>query len=67
MTDDEPLCPTCNGSGEGMYDGSRCSSCRGTGVESDGEDWYENQCAKADYENDLAREREADREWENRK
>lgn len=25
------LCTTCNGSGEGMYEGSRCSSCGGGG------------------------------------
>lgn len=25
------LCSNCNGSGEGMYDGSRCSSCGGKG------------------------------------
>jgi DnaJ-class molecular chaperone len=30
--DSEPgYCPNCSGSGEGMYDGSRCSSCKGTG------------------------------------
>ena len=26
-------CPECAGSGEGMYDGSRCMSCRGSGTE----------------------------------
>lgn len=25
------VCPTCNGSGEGMYDGTICSSCKGGG------------------------------------
>ena len=25
------ICPACNGSGEGRYDGSTCSNCRGTG------------------------------------
>lgn len=25
------ICSDCNGSGEGMYDGSRCSTCRGSG------------------------------------
>ena len=30
--EDEP-CGHCNGSGEGMYDGSTCSWCKGTGVE----------------------------------
>lgn len=30
--EDEPeICPRCNGSGEGMYDGSRCGYCKGTG------------------------------------
>ena len=27
----EPLCLTCNGSGEGMVDGSRCLACKGGG------------------------------------
>lgn len=27
-----PLCTLCNGSGEGMWDGSTCSSCKGSGV-----------------------------------
>jgi RecJ-like exonuclease len=31
--DEEHICPTCNGSGEGMYDGSRCYKCKGTGDE----------------------------------
>lgn len=26
-------CSTCNGSGEGMYDGSRCITCKGSGLE----------------------------------
>ena len=30
--DESPLCSACNGSGEGMYDGTRCSSCGGSGV-----------------------------------
>lgn len=31
-TEDEPdICPTCNGSGEGTYDGSTCPSCKGQG------------------------------------
>ena len=29
--DEEHICPACNGSGEGMYDGSSCSRCGGTG------------------------------------
>ena len=31
--EDEGYCGSCNGSGEGMYDGSVCSSCAGTGVD----------------------------------
>jgi hypothetical protein len=30
--DEEGYCLNCSGSGEGMYDGSRCSSCKGSGV-----------------------------------
>jgi hypothetical protein len=34
--EDEPnisadICPACNGSGEGQYDGTKCSSCGGRG------------------------------------
>lgn len=30
--DYEPgICPACNGSGEGQYDGTRCSTCKGKG------------------------------------
>src|SRR5271157_1388221 len=28
----EQLCSSCNGTGEGQYDGSRCYSCKGWGV-----------------------------------
>ena len=31
----EGLCGHCNGSGEGIYDGSHCSICRGSGVSYD--------------------------------
>ncbi len=31
--DEHPTCGACNGSGEGMYDGSRCHSCHGRGTE----------------------------------
>jgi DnaJ-class molecular chaperone len=63
---DEELCRTCNGSGEGLHDGSRCSSCKGAGTESSADDAYEAECAKADWLNDQARERDADREYEER-
>ena len=36
--DDESICPGCNGSGEGQYDGTTCSSCGGSGVCYSGED-----------------------------
>ena len=29
--DEDGICPTCNGSGEGMHDGTTCSSCGGSG------------------------------------
>ena len=31
IEDADNYCNTCNGSGEGMWDGSRCSSCKGLG------------------------------------
>lgn len=37
MADDQPddyepgICPHCNGSGEGQYDGTTCRFCKGTG------------------------------------
>lgn len=30
--DGERLCSSCNGTGEGQYDGSRCYACKGWGV-----------------------------------
>jgi DnaJ-class molecular chaperone len=30
--DSENICAACNGSGEGQYDGTRCSHCKGKGV-----------------------------------
>ena len=35
---DNNTCVACNGSGEGQYDGTRCSSCGGSGVDHDGQD-----------------------------
>ena len=29
---DDEICQACSGSGEGMYDGTTCSSCKGSGV-----------------------------------
>ena len=31
--DEAAICIACNGSGEGQYDGTRCRSCGGSGVE----------------------------------
>lgn len=30
--DEDVECGSCNGSGEGQYDGTRCMTCRGSGV-----------------------------------
>lgn len=36
--DNESICPGCNGSGEGQYDGTTCSTCGGSGVVYEGDD-----------------------------
>jgi hypothetical protein len=36
--DYECICGHCNGSGEGMYDGTTCSACGGSGIERDDDD-----------------------------
>jgi hypothetical protein len=43
MEDDEIICGTCNGSGEGSSDCSTCTSCGGSGVDScgGGDDFHE--------------------------
>ena len=41
--DDDYICPDCNGSGEGMWDGSNCRTCKGTGG-------YPKQYRDDDYE-----------------
>ncbi len=46
-TDEPSYCNQCSGTGEGMHDGSRCSSCRGTGIEQDHE-------AREEYEMERA-------------
>lgn len=53
---DEEFCSHCNGSGEGMTDGSRCGYCQGSGVECDHDAAYDAACERADYLNDLAKE-----------
>lgn len=39
--DEDDTCPTCNGCGEGMYDGTSCSTCKGKGVIKRTEEWSE--------------------------
>ena len=52
--DDEPgYCPNCAGSGEGMYDGSRCSKCHGSGVERNDDDREDYESSRADERNDA--------------
>ena len=60
MTDDDSddLCPSCNGSGEGMHDGSSCGSCNGRGVARDADEEYERECERADRYYDMIKERE---------
>ena len=36
--EEKPICGHCAGSGEGQYDGTRCTYCKGTGEERTGED-----------------------------
>ena len=33
MDDEDALCYSCNGSGQGRYDGTTCWCCRGSGIE----------------------------------
>ena len=49
MTQDDEIeeqddcCPTCDGTGEGMYDGTSCRSCGGSGSTraKPDDDWYD--------------------------
>jgi DnaJ-class molecular chaperone len=46
--DSDYLCGNCNGSGEGMYDGSICGYCKGSGVRKpQDDDW---KTAQEEYE-----------------
>lgn len=51
--EDPPICSYCNGSGEGMYDGSICGHCKGSGVERNREDEEDAACSRADALNDA--------------
>ena len=61
--DDEEggYCPQCSGSGEGMYDGSRCLACGGSGEVSSGPNREDYEAEKAEYLNDLANDERYDR------
>ena len=50
--EEEEICCHCNGSGEGLYDGSRCGHCKGTGVEFDNEGYEDYLAERADQRND---------------
>ena len=39
--DEDDTCPQCNGCGEGQYDGTSCSTCRGTGIIRPKTEWDE--------------------------
>lgn len=69
--DDEPtICGCCNGSGEGMYDGSTCGACRGSGEVRDLEAEREREADRADFlrdqMNDLDLERAPDYSYDSR-
>ena len=51
--EEDLLCGACAGSGEGMYDGSTCYSCRGTGTVAPERD----DDGREDYEYDRWKER----------
>lgn len=56
--DENDICPTCNGSGEGMADGLRCSDCKGSGSthsKSNHRDEPEGGFYEPDHEEDAAR------------
>ena len=49
-SDDPESCATCSGSGEGMYDGTRCPACGGKGVIVERD--YEDEIDRLEYEED---------------
>lgn len=48
----DDLCGYCDGSGEGMYDGSACSACHGSGIEGERERRIERLAMIADARRD---------------
>ncbi len=55
------ICTGCSGSGEGMYDGTRCIYCKGSGEVSTEED-DEPEDSREDYEYERYRQRKEDNE-----
>ena len=49
---DDNLCQSCNGTGEGQVDGSTCYTCKGSGVARDYKEEEEAKAEAADYWND---------------
>ena len=47
------ICQSCNGTGEGQVDGSRCYTCKGWGVSYDREEEESTKAEAADYWNDA--------------
>jgi len=54
--DERCLCSHCNGSGEGMYDGSSCRVCHGSGEVRDLEAERDREDERADYLRDQAKD-----------
>ena len=46
--EEPPMCTDCSGTGEGQYDGARCSTCNGTGdtIDYEWERWVEIEIAE---------------------
>lgn len=51
------ICGACAGSGEGMYDGTRCASCGGSGVPRDYDEEERREAAREDYDDARREER----------
>lgn len=52
----ESVCVQCNGSGEGMHDGSTCSACGGEGLDLDIDRMEFEADMRADFEREEERE-----------
>ena len=60
--DDDELCSNCNGSGEGQYEGAKCSSCGGSGTASRGDG--DEDDGDADHYRDEKSDREAEERYD---